>query len=309
MNCREFEENATLFLYKELPPEQQAACEVHLAACAQCHAAWDELGRLHGVLGQRPRSEPSPELLAECRMALEEALDREQLGWHGVVREWLSALHFRPVPGLAAALTLVVFGFGLGWTLRPRAGRLPSGSPPVTSASLPGADFENMRISGISRVAPDPKTGNIRVTMDAERRVTLEGSLDDPRIQQVLVYAVRSYDNPGIRRDTLDALRARSNNPKIRHALLDTMRRDANAGIRLEALDAVRGLDWNSDLQQTFLEALQHDTNPGMRVAAIDVLASHADETVLPVLARIAASDSNQYVRLKCASAMRNLAR
>ena len=36
--------------------------------------------------------------------------------------------------------------------------------------------------------------------MDAERRMTLEGSLDNPQIQRVLVYAVKSYDNPGIRR-------------------------------------------------------------------------------------------------------------
>jgi len=309
MNCREFEESLTLFLYEELPAERRTACEAHLAGCGACRSALEELRRLHDVLAQRPRREPSPELMVECRQALDEALNREQLGWRGLVREWLSPLRFHPMPRVAMALTLVVFGFGLGWTLGPRAGRVPSGTPAVTPSSLAGVDLENMRISGISRVAPDPRTGEVRITMDAERRVILEGSLDDPRIQQVLVYAVKSYDNPGIRRDTLDALRARSSNPKVRGAMLYAMRHDPNAGVRLEALDAVRGLEWDSDLRLAFLDALEHDANPGVRVAAVDVLATHADETVLPVLQRVAASDSNRYVRLKCASAVRELGR
>jgi hypothetical protein len=218
-------------------------------------------------------------------------------------------LQFHPAPTFAVAFSLMILGFSLGWTLRPRVMHLPSGPSAPNSASVTSPDLENMRISGISRVAPDPATGGVRITMDAERRVTLEGSLDDPRIQQVLVYAVRSYDNAGIRRDTLDALRVSSNNPNVRKALLYAMRHDPNLGVRLEALDAVRGLEWNADLRSAFLDSLEHDTNPGVRVAAIDVLASHADEAALPALLRVASSDPNRYVRLKCESAVRRLER
>ena len=181
------------------------------------------------------------------------------MGWHGLIREWLSFLQLPPqrvAPRLAFALSLVVFGFGLGWTLRPRAERVvPSEPGNVTSSSLAEADLENMRINDISRVAPDPKTGDVRITMDAQRRVTLEGSLDDPRIQQLLVYAVKSYDNAGIRRDTLDALRARTKSPNVRAALLYTMQHDPNVGNRLAALDAVRGMQGGDDLQQTLIRS------------------------------------------------------
>ncbi len=139
--------------------------------------------------------------------------------------------------------------------------------------------------------------------------MTLEGSVDDPRIQQVLVYAVKSYDNPGIRRDTLDALRERGSVPTVRRALLWSMRHDPNLGVRLEALDAARGLAWDSDMRQAFLDALEHDTSPGVRVAAIDVLSGHSDETTLPALERVATSDANRYVRMKCASAVAALAK
>jgi hypothetical protein len=207
----------------------------------------------------------------------------------------------------------MIFSFGLGWTLRPHAARMvPSQPESTTTSSLADAELENMHINGISRVAPDPKTGDVHITVDAQRRITLEGSLDDPRIQQLLVYAVKSYDNAGIRRDTLDALRARSKNPNVRAALLYTMEHDPNVGNRLAALDAVRGLADGDDLQRTLLEVLQHDQNIGVRVASVDLLVHHMekqgrDEGIVGALGRLAANDPNRYVRLKCASALRKL--
>jgi hypothetical protein len=316
MNCKEFEENLTLDLYGDLPPEQRAAYEAHLAGCVNCQAAREEIRDLHEVLGRRPRIEPSPGFLVECRQALVEALDRERLGWQGLIREWLPFLQPPPRlvgPRIAFALSLIVFGFGLGWTLRPRAARVvPSEPGNVTTSSLADADFENMRINDISRVAPDPKTGDVRITMDQQRRVTLEGSLDDPHIQQLLVYAVKSYDNAGIRRDTLDALRARTKSPNVRAALLYTMEHDSNVGNRLAALDAVRGMEGGDDLQQSLIEVLEHDRNMGVRVESVDVLVDHVekegrDEAILSALERLATNDPNRYVRLKCASALRKL--
>jgi hypothetical protein len=316
MNCKDFEENLPLFLYGDLPSDQRTACEAHLAVCVQCQAVRDQVRALHGVLAQRPGLEPSPHFLVECRQALEEALDRERLGWRGLMRDWL---HFPQLPArwaglpVAFTLSLVVFGFGLGWTLGPRAARVaPSVSENVTTSSLAGADLENLRINDISRVAPDPNTGDVRITMDAQRRVTVEGSLDDPHIQQLLVYAVKSYDNAGIRRDTLDALRARSSSPKVRAALLYTLEHDQNVGNRLAALDAVRGMQGGHDLQQSLLQVLEHDDNLGVRVESVDALVNHVekegrDETVLNALQRLAGSDPSGYVRLKCASALRKL--
>jgi hypothetical protein len=316
MNCKEFEDYLTLDLYGELPPEQRAAYEAHLAGCVHCQATREQVRGLHQVLAQRPRPEPSPDFLVECRQALAEALDRERLGWRGLIREWLSFFELPPqrlVPRAAFALSLAVFGFGLGWMLRPRpAPVVPPQPGSVTASALADVDFENMRINDISRVAPDPKTGDVRITMDAQRRVTLEGSLDDPRIQQLLVYAVKSYDNAGIRRDTLDALRARSQNPNVRAALLYTMEHDPNVGNRLAALDAVRGLEAGDDLQQTLLEVLEHDKNMGVRVESVDLLVDRVekegrDEAILSALERLAANDPNRYVRLRCASALRKL--
>ena len=262
MNCKDFGENLPLYVYGDLPPGERAACETHLAGCVHCQALQQQVRALHETLAQRPRLEPSPDLLVECRQTLAEALEREQLGWHGLLREWLHFSQLTPnwaSRRVALTISLVVFGFGLGWTLRPRAGRdVPPLPQNVSTSSLADADLENMHINDISRVAPDPKTGDVHITMDAQRRVTLEGSLDDPHIQQLLVNALTSYDNAGIRRDTLDALRARRTSPNVRAALLYTLEHDKNVGNRLAALDAVRGMEDGIDLQQSLLQVLEH---------------------------------------------------
>ena len=152
---------------------------------------------------------------------------------------------------------------GLAWAgdCVPTPGSPPAAISQVSNAGVASSDLENMRISGISGVAPDPQTGGVKITMDAERRVTLEGSLDDPKIQQVLVYAVKSYDNPGIRRDTLDALRSHADNPNIRQALIYAMQHDPNAGVRLEALaTAVCGMKSSGDVQSAWWR--QSSTTP-----------------------------------------------
>jgi hypothetical protein len=312
MDCHELQENLPLLLYGELSPWEQAACEEHLAGCAGCRAAREKLDQFHQVLAQRPKVELSSALLAESRLALDEAIESQQHGWRALWHNGLPMLRFQPASGFALGLTLILCGFGLGWGLRPHAARLTSEVPGVNSASVANPDLENMRISGISRVVPDPQTGGVKITMDAERRVTLEGSLDDPKIQQVLVYAVKSYDNPGIRRDTLDALRSHADNPNIRQALIYAMRRDPNAGVRLEALEAVCSMKSSSDVHTALLEALEHDANPGVRVAAVDALIDHTEKEGCDVptaraLEHLAATDGNAYVRLKCSSAMMKL--
>jgi len=303
MNCQSVTDKLTFYLYEELPAEERAAVAAHLEVCASCAAALGELERLRTALDRRPAREPSPELLVRCREALEEALDREEQSWRALVRNW-----FVLPPGVSAlrvtaALTILLVGFSLGWTLRTRT---PASLAPNGGASpWIGANLDNLRINSISQVAPDPQTGAVRITLDAERRVTLESSFEDPRIREVLLYAVKNYENPGIRRDTLEVLRQGGNNPTVRDALLYALRRDPNPGVRLEAMEAVQALAWGPDVRGALLEALREDTNPGVRVAAVNVLVEHADEDVFPVLERMAAGDPNTYVRLKCARALR----
>ena len=309
MHCTEIEESLALYLYDELTPEQRQDFETHLATCAACGAKLEETRRLHHVLSGHPSPEPSPQLLAHCRVALEDALDRELagMGWKSLFEQWASAFGGMSRLPIAAALTLVVLGFSLGWTLRPRSAGLRSATNQESLNPLGDTDLGNLRINAISQVSPSPNNGDVRITVNAERQMTLEGSLDDPRIRQVLVDAVKGYDDPGIRRDSMEMLSRHSDNPAVRSAMLFAIQNDRNVGVRLDALAAVQSMDWTPEVRQALLNTLEHDKNPGVRVAAIDVVAGHADQAALPVLARLAAGDPNRYVRMKSLNAVRKL--
>lgn len=310
MDCKYVEENVSLYIYQELPVAEQHAVEEHASVCERCRKTVEESRRLHALLSRREAAEVPPELLVRSRLKLEEALDAEQLGWRRLMADWFPLLPGARPSRAAAVVVLVMLGFGLGWILRPRAARTPS-----TQSSSPqhvsSAGLDLGRISSISQVLPDPQTGQVRITLNADRHVTLEGSLDDPRIRQILVEAVKSYNNPGIRLDTLNALKPGSNNPSVQDALLYAFQQDPNAGVRLQALKYVREMNWSDKVQKALVDAAREDKNPGVRVASIDALVSHAvsqrDTAVAPILEKFAEHDTNNYVRLKALAAVHEL--
>lgn len=308
MECKDFEEKVSLYLYEELSGEERAAAESHLASCQRCGALLAQSRRLLGLLDQHPAPAPTPGLLAECRQALDDSLDFEpapQRGLEGILAGWVASFRLRPAFGAAGVLGVLLLGFSGGWTLRPHFAALLGGDQASKSATV-GADIDlsNARLGGM-RVTPDPDTGEVHITLDAQHRMTLQGSLDDPRIQQVLLNAMKNYDNAGIRRESVDALREGGDRPNVRQALLFAMRNDSNLGVRLEALDVARALNWGQDSRQAFLDVLDHDTNPGLRLAAIETLRRHPDSETLRAFERLAANDDNRYVRLKCAATLR----
>lgn len=307
MNCKHMEEILPLYLYEELSDAERAALEAHLASCARCAEAARELGRLREVATQRPMREPTPELLVRCRADLEEALDREEHGWRALVRGWFGQAPGQPALRAASALALLTLGFSMGWMMQRPAGTTTRTSPGEPAMAWIG-DLSGLRINGISQVTPDPQTGEVRLTVNAERQVTLQGSLDDPRIQQLLLATIKSNDNPGIRHDTLEALRLHSDNPHVREALLHALRHDPNPGVRLEALEALRPAAGHPQVRAALIEVLKSDDNPGVRVTAIDILVEHAGEEDLPALEEMAREHKNAYVRLRCSKALRERA-
>jgi hypothetical protein len=306
MNCKQVDEKLSLYLYDELSAEERGAVEAHLASCAACTEAARELEKLRLALEERPLRAPSPELLVHCRSDLEEALDREDAGWRALVRGWFGQAPGQPALRFASALAILVLGFSMGWTMQQRTG---APAQNLNQADLWGSDLGDMRINGITEVAPDPQTDKVSVTLNAERQVTLEGSLDDPHIQQILLYAVKSYDNPGIRHETLEALKERTGNPTVREALVHAALHDPNPGVRLDALEALRPSAVQPEVRAALIEVLKKDENPGVRVAAIDMLLEHAEDEDVPALQELAREHQNPYVRMKCAKALRERAR
>lgn len=308
MSCStDFEHRVELYLWDELSSSERHALEDHLGFCADCRNALEEARCLEQLVGLRTTPEPSPELLVSCRQALAGALDRERSGWRRLLGGWGPAA-LRPSRVLAASV-LIIAGFALGWALRQRAPHVESAA--ALAARDRGAPPALGRIAGITQISADPGTNSVSIGLDAERHVTLQGSVGNPRIRRVLIDAMKNYSNPGIRLDTLDALRPAAGDPGVQQAMLGALRHDPNAGVRLQAVQSVEGAQTSRAVDIALAGAVQDDSNPGVRVAATDALVRRAlaakDGAVVPMLRSIAEGGADTYSRMTALAALRQL--
>jgi HEAT repeats/Putative zinc-finger len=295
MNCEWVRENIVLHVYGELADDARHELEQHMGRCADCAAELKATREFHATLSQIPAAESSPNLLAASRMRLQEALETaEQGGFWGRFAfdpaKWLRQVQFSPA--LTAAILIAGFAGGVGTTYRMLV-------HPAVVAPGPASSPAEASITGISSITQDPGTNQINIKYDTVSTQEAQGSMNDQRIQQLLLYAARNNYNSGVRMDSVDLLTQKPNDARVREALIYALRYDSNPGVRLKALDGL-GTSVKDDVRvrDTLLEALVSDTNPGVRTEALRWLEPvKADGSVRAVLQTLAAKDQSQYIR------------
>jgi hypothetical protein len=298
MKCEWVKENVLLYVYNELADDARYELEQHLARCADCTVELKTTRKFHAMLSELPVEEPSPNLVAASRMRLQEGLETAEQGrfWHRLIFDpaaWLRQIRF--APALAAAIFIVGFAGGIGTTYKFVNG---NGSAASVTSGPANAPAESS-ITGIQSVTQDPGSNHISIKYSTVSTQEAQGSLNDQRIQQLLLFAARNNYNSGVRMDSVDLLTQEPNNTHVREALMYALRYDSNPGVRLKALDGL-GAYVKSDprVRDAMLEALVQDSNPGARTEALRLLEPvRADGSVRSVLQKLAESDQNQYIR------------
>lgn len=300
MKCEWVRENITLHVYGELADDARHELEQHIARCADCAAELKAEQDFHALLSQDHAVEPTPNLLASSRMKLQEALETAHQGgfWHRMAFDpanWLRQVHFSP----ALASVILIFGFAVGIGT---AYKVFSHSPQVASAvalsATPAAPSE-ASITGIQSITQDPGSNQIAIKYNTVSTQEAQGSLNDQRIQQLLLFAARSNYNSGVRMDSVDLLTQKPDVRPVRDALIYALRYDTNPGVRLKALDGL-GPFVKDDVQvrDAVLEALVNDSNPGVRTEALRLIEPvKADGSVRGVLMTLASKDQSQYIK------------
>lgn len=296
MKCEWVKENVLLYVYNELPDDARYELEQHLARCADCTAELKTTRKFHAMLSELPVEEPSPNLVAGSRMRLQEGLETAEQGrfWHRLIFDpaaWLRQIRF--APALAAAIFIVGFAGGIATTYKV----VSTGG--VSIASGPVSAPAESSITGIQSISQDPGSNHISIKYNTVSTQEAQGSLNDQRIQQLLLFAARNNYNSGVRMDSVDLLTQEPNSTHVREALMYALRYDSNPGVRLKALDSL-GAFVKSDprVRDVVLEALIRDSNPGVRTDALRLLDPvRADSSVRSVLQELAQSDQNQYIR------------
>jgi hypothetical protein len=342
----------------ELEESEQELVQQHLAVCAACSAQLSEEKNLQNLFASLPqnadRLDSAGVLLSQCRSELAETLDdlvrppvMEKTPVFGAFRRWMA---LRPA---WSGAVLVALGLILGvqtshWYLARNAV-----NPLDEAVNVhPGPHFTDDQLSKIqvAGINFSPSVGsaaqNVRVELNAEQPVEITGSLDDSDVRRVVTYVVKGGDrfDPGMRLDSLEALKARSGDSDVRDALLAAAHKDQNPAVRLKALEALRDSASEDAVRAVLLDTLKHDSNPGVRVEAVNLLVNSLeksgngngvpmmvpgmpalpDGTMVPAMASKDAqevsmtgvirtledlrhSDPSSYVRLRSAAALRQL--
>jgi hypothetical protein len=295
MKCDWVRDNLLLYVYNELADDARYELEQHVARCTDCATELKATRVFHATLSKLPVEEPTPNLLTASRMRLQEALETAEPGnfWQRLVFDpmhWLRQA--RLSPALAAAIFIVGFGGGIATMYKVRP-------PDATLVAQPPAPPVQASITGIQSITQEPGSDRVSIKYNTTSTEEAQGSLNDQKIQQLLLFAARNNYNSGVRMDSVDLLTQKPDDSRVREALLYALRYDSNPGVRLKAIDSL-GSFVKDDVRvrDAVLAALVNDTNPGVRTEALRLLQPvKADSSVRAVLQRLADTDQNQYIR------------
>jgi hypothetical protein len=307
MKCKAAQESIALAAWGELSSEQQAQLEEHLVECEACCNELEAVQALAKAMSLLPLEEPSPNLLARTRLKLEEALD-------GLPREnWLVRFTQHFSLGMArlrsaplAASVLLVLGVAAGGYGGYRAG-LHTHDAAQTSLILKAAEQNNTpsKIANVSSIVQQPNSENVLVKYNRLVPDSIEGSLDDPQIRQLLLLGARNRVNQNVRDDSVgllaDECRAghQCTDGPIRNALMVAMLYDKSSAVRMKALDGLEPYVGDDvRVRDAVLEALMNDSDAHIRAQAIGLLTPvEADSSVREVLHTVATQDDNPGIR------------
>ena len=303
MKCDWVQQNIVFYVYNELEDDARYEVEQHLARCPECATELKATRKFHATLSQSQVAEPTPNFVAASRMRLQEALETAQPGgfWQRLIFEpatWLRQI--RMSPALAAVIFIVGFGGGIGATYnflthRPQGDELATIEQPSTQTP----PIEASAITGIRSISQEPGSSKVSIKYDTVSTQEAQGSLNDQKIQQLLLFAARNNYNSGVRMDSVDLLTQAPNETHVREALMYALRNDSNPGVRLKALDGLSGfVKQDARVRDAVLQSLIGDANSGVRMQALRLVEPmKADSSVRSVLMKLAESDQNASIR------------
>jgi anti-sigma factor RsiW len=311
MKCEWVQENILLYVYNELADDARYELEQHLARCPECAAELKATRAFQATVSQRPVQEPSPNLLASSRMRLQEALETTQPGgfWHRLSFDpasWLRQMRFSPA--LAAVIFIIGFGGGIGAMYKMTPSNTDQAVAKDTGTIIQQPIAESS-ITGIGSVVQEPGSNQVRIKYFTTQTEEAQGSLNDQRIQQLLLFAARNNYNSGVRMDSVDLLTQKPDQKGVREALIYALRYDTNPGVRLKAIEGL-GAFVKDDVRvrDVVLTALMTDNNQGVRTQALLLLEPvKADGTVRAALQHLAETDQNQYIRSQARTVLAQL--
>jgi hypothetical protein len=288
--------------------------------CEDCTEEFEAFRGFEERLATMPVLEPSPNLLAQSRMRLDDALD--MIPPHGFLTQ-LRTNFYRWIGNVQSAPALATLLLGVGFlagnfTHRYQVGNValkPQGPATVTL----GHPAEGV-IANVTGIVQAPNSELVQVNYNKIVPESMEGSLDSPEIRKLLLVGTNAAASPGVRMNSVSLLtdeckaghacQPSADGNGIRHALMVSLRYDEDAGVRMKALEGLeRYIGQDQHVRDAVLEAVAHDRDAEVRRTAIGLLEPvQSDSSVRQVLRTVATQDANPYIRTASYNALQNAA-
>ncbi len=314
MKCQSARDCIVLLNYGELPDELAGVLEQHLIGCVDCTEELEAFRRFEERLATTPVLEPSPNLLAQSRMRLDDALD--MIPPHGFLTQ-LRTNFYRWVGNVQSAPALATLLLGVGFlsgnfTHRYQIANTPKPVPVTLIHPTEGV------IANVTGVVQTPNSELVQVNYNKIVPESMEGSLDSPEIRKLLLVGTNAAATAGVRMNAVSLLTSEckaghacqptADGNGTLHALMVSLRYDEDAGVRMKALEGLeRYVGQDQHVRDAVLEAVAHDPDAGVRRTAIGLLEPvQSDSSVRQVLRTVATQDANPYIRTASYNALQN---
>ena len=316
MKCQSARDCIVLLNYGELPDELAGVLEQHLTGCEDCREELEAFQGFEERLTALPVQEPSPNLLAQSRLRLDDALD--MIPPHGFLTQ-LRTNFYRWVGNVQSAPALATLLVGVGFlsgnfTHRYQVANAPKPPREALTVIHPSEGV----IANVTGIVQTPNSELVQVNYNKLVPESMEGSLDSPEIRNLLLVGTNAAATPGVRINAVSLLtdeckaghacQPTPDGNGIRHALMVSLRYDEDAGVRMKALEGLqRYVGQDQHVRDAVLEAVAHDRDAEVRRAAIGLLEPvQSDSSVRQVLRTVATQDANPYIRTVSYNALQN---
>src|ERR1700738_5315451 len=206
MKCQSARDCIVLLNYGELPDGLAGVLEQHLIGCEDCTEEFEAFRGFEERLATMPVLKPSPNLLAQSRMRLDDALDL--IPPHGFLTQ-LRTNVYRWVGNVQSAPALATLLLGLGFlvgnfTHRYQVANAPKlpGNGGVVTINHPAEGV----IANVTGIVQTPNSELVQVNYNRLVPEAMEGSLDSPEIRNLLQVGTSAAATPGVRMNSVSLL-------------------------------------------------------------------------------------------------------
>jgi len=330
---KHFEDLLMLYFYDELSDSERAGFKDHIDECPVCQAEIERLQAIEKQIDRVPLPAPTPQLLTEMnRRIMLELTGRERQPTMAKIKDLIEDIFdsvaitmARPRYQLIAVGLTFVIGIFVGklWLstgLRHNPEMLanlvnynyqltPTEKEDVQKA-FAGYLLKSGGIEAADLLQADQGTnssGLVEVNVKVEKNLAIKGGLDDPTIQNMLMYAARQEPDKERRLRAVRLLGQVTPRPEVDETLAAVMLRDAAEPIRLLAAQLLDERAMTGQRMEAYKSVVLNDSSATIRKLALEKLVGQDDPGIVPVIALVAARDEADEIRQMARDALDDL--